>query len=65
MGLLFLNLKNGQNLPDLITSSKNGVPVKRIDIDMNASDFFGLFKQLSVTLSVNGGLMEGKDIVVV
>ena len=60
VSFFFVNLKNGQTVPDLITSSKNGVPVKKINIDMNASEFIGLFKRLNVTLS-SKGIVEGVE----
>lgn len=53
-----VNLKINQTVPDLIASSNNGVPVKKVNIDMKASEFTSLFKRLNITLSFNS-LMEG------
>ncbi len=53
-----VNLKIDQTIPDLINSSSSGVPVKKINIDMKASEFIRLFKRFNVTLSSNS-LMEG------
>ncbi len=55
-----INLEVDQNIPDLITSSQSGVPVKKINIDMNTSEFIRLFKRFNVTLSISG-LMEGEE----
>jgi len=60
VNFLTVNLKNKQTISDLIKSSDNGVPVKEIKIDMEASEFIRLFKRFNVTLSFNS-VMEGVE----
>jgi hypothetical protein len=57
---LVVNLENQQTVPELINSSENGTPVRKISIDMDIADFFALFKSFEVTLSPEG-MFEGKD----
>ncbi len=56
---LVSGLNGYDNIPDMLQASGEPIQVKEINVDMNLSDFFALFKRLEITLS-NGGLIEGK-----
>lgn len=56
---LVSGLNGYDNIPEMLQASGEPIPVKEINVDMNLSDFFALFKRLEITLS-NGGLIEGK-----
>ena len=55
---LVSELKGYDNIPEMIQSVGEPVEVKRVQVDMNLIDFFGLFKRFAVTLSTSG-MLEG------
>lgn len=54
------SLKGHRDLPSLLADSGDVIEARRVRVDMNLVDFFGLFKRLEITLS-NGGMLEGKS----
>ena len=55
---LVSELKGYDNIPETIQSVGEPIEVKRVQVDMNLIDFFGLFKRFAVTLSTSG-MLEG------
>ena len=54
------DLQGHPDLPSLLAASGDVIEARRVRVDMNLVDFFGLFKRVEVTLS-NGGMLEGKS----
>jgi hypothetical protein len=57
---LVTDLKGYENVPEMLDSIDGPIQVRKIDVDMNLSDFFALFKRFDVTLSTKG-MMEGRQ----
>ena len=58
---LISQLRGHSNISELIQASDDPLQLQEIRIDMKITEFFSLFKQFEVTLSING-LIEGKAI---
>jgi hypothetical protein len=56
---LVSDLKGYENIPEMLESTKEPIPIKQIEEDMNITDFLALFKRFEVTLSIKG-IIEGK-----
>ncbi len=54
------DLNGHPDIPSLLAASGDVIEARRVRVDMNLVDFFGLFKRLEITLS-NGGVLEGKS----
>ena len=57
---LVSGLKGYNNIPEMIQSSGEPIQIRKIEVEMNLTDFFSLFKRFGVTLSVSG-LLEGVE----
>jgi hypothetical protein len=57
---LVTDLKGYENVPEMLDSIDGPIQVRTIDVDMNLTDFFALFKRFNVTLSTKG-MMEGQQ----
>lgn len=57
---LVTDLKGYDTVPEMIDSIDGPIQVRKIDVDMNLTDFFALFKRFEVTISTNG-MMEGNQ----
>lgn len=51
-----------QTVPEVIEESGGSIELRRVNVDMNISDFLALFKRLKITLS-SQGMLENKTIV--
>ncbi|MCD4719238.1 MAG: hypothetical protein K8S13_05170 [Desulfobacula sp.] len=56
---LVSDLKGHNNVPEMLESIDGPMKVKKIEVDMNVTDFFALFKRFEVTMSTKG-MIEGK-----
>lgn len=56
---LVSGLNGYDNIPEMIQSSGEPLPVREIRVDMDIANFLALFKRFEVTFS-NAGLIEGK-----
>jgi|TARA_R110002167_G_C12682336_1_gene651579 hypothetical protein len=59
VNFLVVELVGYDNIQEMLNASGEPIQVKEIQVDMNVTDFFALFKRFEVTLS-NDGLIEGK-----
>ncbi len=57
---LLTDLKGYENVPEMLDSIDGPIQVRKIEVDMNLTDFFALFKRFDVTLSTKG-MMEGQQ----
>jgi hypothetical protein len=57
---LVTELKGFENVPEMLAATEGPLQVRKIDVDMNLTDFFALFKRLEVTLSTKG-MLEGQQ----
>ena len=56
---LISELKGYENIPEMLHASEEPLEFKKISVEMNLTEFLGLFKRFSITLS-NTGIIEGK-----
>lgn len=54
------DLQGHPDLPSFLAASGDLIEARKIRVDMNLVDFFGLFKRLELTLS-SGAMLEGKS----
>jgi hypothetical protein len=54
VNFLVSELHGYSNVPELVQSTPKPIQVRKIQLEMGLTDFFGLFKRFSVTLSTDG-----------
>lgn len=57
---LVSGLKGYENLPEMIQNSGEPIQVRKIQVEMNLTDFFAFFKRFEVTLSISG-MLDDKE----
>lgn len=55
-------LNGTQTVPELLEESGGSIELRNINVDMNISDFFALFKRFEITLSTKG-MLENKTVI--
>ena len=56
---LVTDLKGYNNIPEMLESIDGPIQVRKIEVNMNLTDFFALFKRFELTISTKG-MMEGE-----
>ncbi len=59
---LAFKLEGYTNIPEQINNTDGAISVRKIDVQMNLIEFFGLFKRFNVKLS-SGAALEGREII--
>ncbi len=59
---LAFKLDGYSNIPDQIKNTDGAISVRKIDVQMNLMEFFGLFKRFGVKFSF-GAALEGRKII--
>jgi len=61
VSFIITDLKGYENIPEMLSSVNEPIPIRKVEEQMALNDFFALFKRFEVTLS-RGGLIEGKEL---